>query len=182
MKIEPIVVVDVKCTGTDKSKAQLLQLSMVMVDDLLKPNEEYDQLNMFVKHEQLQYIEPKSLQNITYILSKATEENTMHVVEIRLKVLDFLAKVAKKTGNKKVILAGKNVATFDLEILKTNGVHTPYISHRIFDVGSMYFQDFGYIPSLNEISTKLGKTETQTDALQDCYDVIDALKAKCVIK
>jgi oligoribonuclease (3'-5' exoribonuclease) len=180
MKIKPLIVLDVESTGLDKNKAHLLQLAMVKVDDLSKDNSSYEQLNLFVRHDLLTHVEPKAISMVASVLAKSTDENTVHLVELRNKVMEFLLKTLNDMKGEKFVLAGKNVATFDLEILRANGIQMPNVSHRIFDVGSLYFSDFGYMPSLGEINKKLGKPEVSHDALQDCYDVIDAIKAKCI--
>jgi oligoribonuclease (3'-5' exoribonuclease) len=175
----PLYVIDTETTGLSKEKSHLLQLAVVKVDDLSKSNAEFDKLNLFIKHELLTYVEPKAAQMVASTLKNmesAPKEDVLGLQGVQMKWNDFFFK--HYVNGEKFVLAGKNVATFDLPILKNNGFDIYSFSHRIFDVGSMYYEDFGYIPSLDEINKLRGAENVVHDALADCWDVVDAIRFK----
>lgn len=75
-----------------------------------------------------------------------------------------------------VILAGKNVAGFDLQFVTSPSLRKLF-SHRVLDIGSV-FADFDKekLPSLDEIKADFGITTAAHDALDDARDVIRALR------
>jgi len=85
--------------------------------------------------------------------------------------------------NKKIQLAGKNVGIFDRVKLdqecKTNNFTLPgLLQHRGIDVGSLFYDKFGYNPSLDEINRLTGRKEVSHDALDDALDVVHAIRWK----
>ena len=93
-------------------------------------------------------------------------------------------------GRTKVEFAGKNFAGFDKPVF-TNffGRETKNFSqyfqallermhYKTIDVGSMYYPDFGYNPSLSEINKITGRSEVSHQALDDALDVVYAVRHK----
>jgi len=102
----------------------------------------------------------------------------------------------------RISLAGKNVSAFDLPIIINNltrlTVNTPNnvkgcqglvdffnpdtgssaLKRRVIDPGPMYFEDFGYIPSLGEINTLTSEHEVAHRAVADAMQVIKAVRYK----
>ena len=87
---------------------------------------------------------------------------------------DFIESLGLK---RRVTVAGKNAGFFDLPIMQQNGF-TFEFKHRIIDVGSMYMTDFGYIPSLDEINKLNNRNVVSHNALDDCWDVVFAIRKK----
>lgn len=174
-----LFVLDLETTGLDKEKCQILQLALIKVDDLDKPNEEYERLNLYMVHEHLSYVEPKAAGMVAKTIESMKEASPDDIIQVsaaKHRWGDFLSK--HYTQGEKFTFAGKNLSTFDLEILKNQQFPLFSISHRVLDVGSLYYADFGYIPSLGEINKLIGKSEVSHNALLDCYDVINAVKWK----
>lgn len=86
--------------------------------------------------------------------------------------------ITNASGLRRVTIAGKNAAGFDIPILKANGFDVSMFSHKVLDPGSLYFPDYGYPPSLTEINMKLGRRAVTHDALDDAFDVVAAIRAK----
>ena len=56
--------------------------------------------------------------------------------------------------------------------------YTSMLKHRVIDVGSMYYEDFGYIPNTNELATHLGLEQTDHRAKSDAMFVVKAVRMK----
>lgn len=106
--------------------------------------------------------------------------------------------------------AGKNASTFDFPILHTmlKRMHTQtqevsgldaqalvdvtnkftigakggFLKRRFVDLGSVYFDRFGYIPSQDEIMTLLGWEKVNHRAKDDAMQVVRALRAKWALR
>lgn len=100
--------------------------------------------------------------------------------------------------------AGKNASSFDFPILHTmlarllkmdikeSGVDpevaagivkaftigTGFLKRRFIDLGSVYYDDFGYIPSQDEIMTFLGWEKVNHRAKDDAMQVVRAIRNK----
>lgn len=176
---KPLYVLDIESTGLAKDKCQILQIALVKMDSFNKSNSEYDKLNLFIRYETLTYVEPQAATMVANTLNNMENAPTEDIVGLHgahIRVNDFFAK--HHINGEKFVLAGKNVSTFDLPILLNNKFDMYNVSHRVLDVGSMYYEDFGYIPNLNEINKLLGAEDVVHDGLADCYNIIDAIKYK----
>ena len=89
---------------------------------------------------------------------------------------DWITNLTNEFG--KLSVAGKNVAGFDLPILKMNGFDTSQFNHRCIDPGSLYFTEFGYVPNLGQINELTGRHAVMHDALVDAMDVVVAIRHK----
>jgi DNA polymerase III epsilon subunit-like protein len=88
-------------------------------------------------------------------------------------VYEFKEWLHTYTGSE-IVLAGKNVAGFDLRFLKNlSGWSDLSISHRVIDPGNLFLQpDDKTPPNTQECLRRAGIDRTVThDALDDAYDV-----------
>ena len=76
--------------------------------------------------------------------------------------------------------AGKNLQGFDMPILANpvNAFYLKRFNRRSLDPGSMFAEDFDHVPSLGEINKVTGRKEVSHDALDDCLDVVYAIRYK----
>lgn len=97
----------------------------------------------------------------------------------------------KDKPKEQVQIAGKNVAGFDIPLLLNQADQIrfdpiaslgeeikAYIEHRTIDVGAMFYGEFGRNAGLNTINKLTGRTEVSHDALDDCLDVVHAIRYK----
>ena len=72
------------------------------------------------------------------------------------------------------------VLIFDMPILSNdvNAFNLRRFLHRALDPGSMYTKEFNHIPTLDEINTVTGRKPVTHNALDDCWDVVYAIRYK----
>lgn len=82
--------------------------------------------------------------------------------------------------SQKIVCAGKNFATFDLQFLQRYGWDRANMSHRVIDVGSLYLcQTDIEPPSTEECLGRAGLPETVThDAVDDALQVCQLIRRK----
>lgn len=169
----PFVILDIETTGLDVRQAQLLEVAAIYVDNFQKESHEYETFHAVVKQDILTYVESGAVP----MIAKWREKEKLALYGPSLTVQNFSEFLVNRLPKQKITFAGKNVATFDIPILNNYGLAVkPH--HRVIDVGSMYFADFGYVPSLNEINKMIGRNEVAHTALEDCYDVLAAIRNK----
>jgi hypothetical protein len=100
-------------------------------------------------------------------------------------IANFFREFLKKHGflDIKPVIAGKNVAGFDLPFLNTCIPDWKYIKfhHRVIDPGMLYFNPKTDMvpPDLKECKKRAGLPEIVThEALDDAWDVIQLVRAK----
>lgn len=72
----------------------------------------------------------------------------------------------------KIQPGGKNFGGFDSVIFNQNNFELDeLLHHRVVDPGPMYYTDFGFIPSLDQINKKLGRGKVTHIAIDDAMDV-----------
>ncbi len=175
--IKPYLSIDIETTGLDLQKANVLEIAAVFDDGVSKVED------LLVFHE---LVAPQDTYYELYAMSMHSEllielrSNALFSIETVGSRFDrFIEEIALKYPEVKfpLTIAGKNASGFDLPILKNKGFPILY-SHRVIDVGSVYFSDFGYVPSLNEINEKIGYEPVKHRALDDAYNVIYAVRNK----
>ncbi len=184
-KLRPYFCLDLETTGLNVRKSQILQLSIVY-DDGHTQLESLPHYTTIVNPGTITYGEPYALQLNSWIFKELSNKTKKYpLVEEALNKMITFIKI--HSNDKRNTIAGKNVSSFDLPILKNhmNGYQLEQfdsmINHRTIDVGSMYVQDFGYNPCLDEINQKLNVPQVKHDALSDCRDVIRAIRYKMLI-
>lgn len=162
---------DIETTGLDKEKCQILQIAAVYMSG----GKEVARVNLYI-NQIIRYGEPVALAMNAKTLSKIAEKGPDVYSEFDARAC-FRTFINSLPGEK-IVVAGKNVATFDLPFLTTNQFYTERFSYRVMDIGPLYAPEFGYIPSISEINKLLGRPPVSHDALEDCLDVVAAIEAK----
>jgi len=174
--MKPYLALDIETTGINLEKSQVIQLAAVFVN----PGQPELIYNKIIYHNVLQYGESFALGMNGWIFESMHKPGDIPVAYpegAKSQWMDFIAMCSELSGGK-ITVAGKNVAGFDLPILKNNGFSVDQFKHRVIDVGTLYLPDFGYVPTLNEINKLNGREVVSHNALDDCYDVIAAINKK----
>ena len=187
----PYISIDLETTGLDLERSQILQIAAVY-DDGKSPIAELPRFNVFI-NEPITYAELGALvlhaksglfSRIQEANKKGESKKLSQGIDDFLKFLDDHRNPREGGGKYKVNLAGKNAGTYDIPILKNwmNYAQGLYFKDLIYcsiiDAGSIYFRDFGRIPSLGEILKHIqaAKTEVTHDAMEDALDVVIAIR------
>ncbi len=173
----PYLSVDIETTGVDLERSHVLQLAAVYDDG--RPLEELPTFNRVVRWKVITYGEEYAMNLNRHLLEKTFSVNDDYptISAVQAAFGSFLYQVQPEG---KITPAGKNVAAFDVPILKnpTNGFAWRRFNRRALDPGSMYTEEFDHIPSLGEINKYLGREAVTHDALDDCWDVVHAIRHK----
>lgn len=188
--IQPYVSIDIETTGID-SKSQILQIAAVY-DDGVGHIDRLLFIDLPIKHKTIEYAEPYALGMNADLLKNMNnkEFKSYSPSEAANALIEFL-RIVKIQCDKKVMLAGKNVAVFDIPKIRTflesdtskdNFYHLPEfndtIDYRSLDIGSLYFDIFGRNASLSDINKLTGRNAVSHNALDDAYDVVYAVRHK----
>lgn len=172
---------DLETTGLDPTRDQVLSLAMV-AEDTEHPNVplvELPHLHLYVKHERYSGDAFALALNVGILKELAAKpEDRIHTVVLSGE--DLGRAVAHWLGGqgisrlRKGTLAGKNVAGFDLQFLPWL---KDYFHHRVIDAGSVFIDwKADKVPSLIDLSTRLGTFAPTHGALDDARAVIDLLR------
>jgi hypothetical protein len=192
------VSIDIETTGIAPA-SHILQISAVL-DDLKSPISELKTLDLPIKYESISYSEPYALGMNAELFKKMMnpEFKTYSPRQALEELLAFVISVQEslgldKRGNKqRVLVAGKNVSSFD--ITKIHGMFLQYfpeaaymfdpmnnnavVSYKSLDVGSLYFDVFKENASLSKINKLTGRNAVSHNALDDAFDVVYAVRHK----
>ncbi len=176
---------DLETTGLGDN-CQILQLAAVL-DDTSKPLDESPTFNALV-WDSWYSGEPYALalnQPILYTLARYKpgevvdhRGNQVQIIEVD-NLAPALYDWLKIYDLGRIVLAGKNVAGFDLRFLKNLlGWSEIPVHHRVLDPGNLFLRpDDREPPSTDECLRRAGiKTTTQHDALSDAYDVCKLIR------
>lgn len=197
VKIEPYFSVDLETTGLPEESCSIIMLSLVFNDGRGMPPREMPNITFFVDNEGEMIWGDYAKKLNKWIMDEIELHKTDPTAHVSYPILSLnagrivfkefvkecLQNHADVTGDayKKVSLAGKNAAVFDIPLLKTFGFDLGRFNHRVIDPGSMFYNDFGRVPSLNEIKEKypeaFDKVGVSHDAYDDAIDVIMAGRA-----
>lgn len=175
--IQPYLSIDIETTGLDPEHDQILEIGAVYDDG--------KELKMFRKIAKLERVSGSPF--AMHLNSSLLKEMISNAPELSVNPVkdlnNWLNHLFYNTNleGKPITLAGKNIANFDLKFLLKAGFNYPY-RHRIIDIGSVYFSDFYYVPSLDEINQLLGLGPVKHNALDDAINVVKALRAKCGVE
>ena len=187
----PYVSIDIETTGIDE-RSHILQISAVF-DDLHTSVTELPTLDLPIKWESISYSEPYALGMNAGLLTKMMDKNfeTYEPKNASSSLLHFLKECQKLSGvdergkPRKIILAGKNVASFDIpkirSFLYSNSDKEEFdslIHYKTLDVGSLYYDVFGDNVSLSKINELTGRKAVSHNALDDAFDVVYAVRHK----
>lgn len=189
MKIKPYVALDIETTGLEDGN-QVLQVAMIF-DDGKTPIVELEAHSFFVDNSDEIFtgrLEPVALEMNSWIYKEINKDKKkMYPVfktpkaraEFRKLLLDYHSKLEE---NQSITFAGKNIAGFDIRHLTNNGFFEGFpkysVSHRFIDIGSLYYPDFGYVPTQKEINKIVGRKDVTHDAFNDATDVVCAVRHK----
>jgi len=172
----PYVSIDIETTGLDRQKSHVLQLAAVY--DNGKDLEDLPTFNRVIKWPVIAHAEEYAMNLNRELLVKAFKnQNVVSIEEARR---DFEKWLDKIQPNGRFTAAGKNVQGFDMPILvnPVNDFNMRRFLHRALDPGSMFTEEFDHIPTLDEINTVTGRKAVSHDALDDCWDVVYAIRYK----
>jgi len=184
MNLKPYIAMDIETTGLDTDIVQAIEVAMIF-DNGLHTVKELVTDRFYIDHGTF-VGEPFALSMHPHIFraianSRAGKETDVPVLskeQALHRISTHLAEWWEKCTEKPT-LAGKNLAIFDIPVLTNNGLLTKeYYKHRVLDTGPLYLPDFGYVPNQDEINTKIGRKSVSHKALDDCYDVVYAIRAK----
>lgn len=170
--MKPYLAIDIETTALQPDKGQILQIAAIYDN-----GERLDTYNYYIATNKITGELPAITMNSP--LLQRMQDKSIDTVPLNYVRAVLREQIERYTllDSGKLSLAGKNVAGFDLPWLKHFGFDLP-VSHRVIDVGSLYFPDFRYVPSLSEINKRLGRKAVSHNALADCFDVVAAIRAK----
>jgi hypothetical protein len=189
MDIKPYIALDIETTGLMEYD-QVLQVAMIY-DDGVTPIDGLERISFLVDNSNEVYhgqLDPVAISMNAWIFKEiayAAKAKSNHLIlateQARNVFHEFLRSHYDPSG-KSITFAGKNVKDFDIASLRRNGFITSandgWISHRVIDIGSLYLQDFGYVPTQSEINRLTGRQPVSHDALDDATDVVCAIRSK----
>jgi len=192
MDIKPYISLDIETTGLMEWD-QILQIAMIY-DDGITPINGLEKISFLVDNSNELYngyLDPIALNINAWIfkeIANAAKTRSNHLIfptELARNTFHEFLRSHYDPSGKAITFAGKNVKEFDIASLKRNrfisSANEGWISHRVIDIGSLYFLDFGYVPTQNEINKLIGRPVVSHDALDDAFDVICAIRSKLKI-
>jgi oligoribonuclease (3'-5' exoribonuclease) len=193
--MRPYVSIDIETTGIDP-RSEILQISCVL-DDLTSPISSLKTLDLPIKYESIAYSEPYALGMNAELLKKMMNKDfqTVSPSTACYELMEFLGDMYKKNlvGGKpqKIILAGKNVASFDIPRLRNHiekytktlvKDFDKIVHYKTLDVGSLYYDVFKDNVNLSKINELTGRNAVTHNALDDAFDVVYAVRHKLGVK
>jgi DNA polymerase III alpha subunit (gram-positive type) len=171
----PYLSIDVETTGLDRSFSHVVQLAAIY--DNGKAVGDLPTFNRLIRWPVLKHCEEYALNMNRDLIQSAFLEKASLVRTVAADFADWLNEI--QPGGK-FTPAGKNVDGFDLVVLRNpiNDFKLDRLNRRCLDPGSMYAEDFDHIPSLDEINKLIGRGKVSHDALDDCWDVVYAIRHK----
>lgn len=187
-KIEPYLSLDLETTGLNLDRSMILEIGAVF-DDGVSPIEELKTFRSAIYYENFDYSEPYAMNMNAKLIEEIskmrdTDTYTKSRDHVFHDFTSWLRDVMNAHKIKRIQVAGKNVAGFDIPILRNNIARsnaedfTNKFSHRTIDVGSLYYDVFGKNESLSEINKLTGRNQVAHTAIEDCLDVVHAIRYK----
>lgn len=180
------VSIDIETTGID-DKSHILQISAVY-DDLRSPIAELKTIDLPIKWDVMTHCEPYAMGMNAELLKKMMSRDFVtHTQDQAMEhFMKFLYAVVDASGQKNIIFAGKNVASFDIPKLNIFMSKSDYklkefkrLTHyKTLDVGSLYYDVFKDNVSLSEINKLTNRAAVSHNALDDAFDVVYAVRHK----
>ncbi len=172
----PYVSIDVETTGTNIDKSHVLQLAAVYDDG--SHVESLSTFDVVIRWTEIGYANEWALNFNRGLLERAyKKDRVVFIHEARESFDEWLYSVQPKG---RFTPAGKNLQGFDMPILgnPVNGFYLERFNRRSLDPGSMFAEDFDHVPNLDEINKVTGRQAVSHDALDDCMDVVYAIRHK----
>ena len=191
--MRPYVSIDIETTGIADA-SHILQISAVF-DDLKTPISELKRIDIPIMWDKITYSEPYALgMNADLFKNMMNKDFKSYSPKMaKYELLDFLRAVQEEIGVDdkgrvhKIIVAGKNVASFDIpKLTKFMGYDSDTFSNLIhyktLDVGSLFYDTFGDNVSLSKINSLTNRPPVSHNALEDALDVVYAVRYKLGVK
>lgn len=173
INIKPFLSINIKTTGLDPENDMILSIGAVYVDGTSNLEfEDFNYTNRITGSIQFIAMNSKIIDHINKSGNLRYSDRSTRLLITRF---EYWLRCASPSAH--LTLAGNNVVNFDLPFLKKAGWMRE-TSHRVIDVGSMYYNEFGYIPSLGEINNLIGYKPVAHTALADAINVVEAIKHK----
>lgn len=180
----PYLSLDLETTGLDRQQSHILQLAAIYDDG--GPLQDLPVFNVIIKHPVITYGEDYALNMNRGLLRAAFEAENAGIGELVSEIeeakSEFQIFLNKVQSDGKITVAGKNIGGFDVPILNNPKndftLATKRFVRRTLDPGSMFTEEFDHIPSLDEINKLTGRAPVTHDAVNDCLDVIFAIRYK----
>jgi len=172
----PYVSIDVETTGTDLLRSHVLQLAAVYDDGSHIGS--LSNFNVVIRWPAIYYANEYALNLNKGLLERAyKKDRVVSIDEARESFGEWLYTV-QPSG--RFTPAGKNLQGFDVPILENpvNDFNLKRFNRRSLDPGSMFAEDFDHVPTLDEINKVTGRKAVSHDALDDCLDVVYAIRHK----
>lgn len=190
----PYVAIDIETTGID-DRSHILQISAVF-DDLVTPIDQLPKLDLPIKYKEITYSEPYAIGMNAELFKKMMNKDFVSYTptEAALRLVEFLQEVQTLCGvdyngrPNKIIMSGKNVASFDIPKIQKFLTGTYLVAfnnlvhYKTLDVGSLYYDVFQDNVSLSKINELTGRKEVSHNALDDAFDVVYAVRHKLGVK
>jgi hypothetical protein len=173
----PYLSIDIETTGLDRQKVHVLQLAAVY--DNGKDLEDLPTFDRVIKWPVITHAEEYAMNLNKDLLERGfKKQNIVSINQCRDEFNKWLDKIAP--GSSRFTPAGKNVQGFDIPILENpvNQFFFKRFLRRTLDPGSMYTDEFDHIPTLDEINSVTGRSPVTHNALDDCWDVVYAIRHK----
>jgi DNA polymerase III alpha subunit (gram-positive type) len=186
-KFTPYVSIDLETTGLSND-SDILEIAAIYDDG--GPIEELKKFHALIRYDKFKHAEMyavgmnaeliKESLSIGMPANNALKEFCIWLNSIRTP--DSRGKIQR------LFVAGKNVAGFDIPMLKSNYHYyvdaapsntdiTQNFTHRTLDVGSMYFPHFGENVTLGKINELTGRAANVSHrAMDDAMDVVVAIR------
>lgn len=172
----PYVSLDIETTGTDLNRSHVLQLAAVYDDG--SHIDSLSNFNVVIRWPDIYYANEYALNLNRGLLARAYKKDRVISIEEAREQFDKWVDFVQPGG--RITPAGKNLQGFDVPILvnTVNDFNLRRFNRRSLDPGSMFAEDFDHVPSLNEINKLTGRKAVSHDALDDCMDVVYAIRYK----
>jgi len=191
------VSLDLETSSLIPSPGNILQIAMVFEDtEIDRPVEELNSFNRYIYKEEI-IGSPRALTINAGLLAKLARSRrcdgigmfnrydpedpsqTPNISELKMAIGEasiWLQNKRHLNGDKRLVAAGKNVGSFDLQFLPT--VLRDHFKHRTVDPGSVFIDwSKAAPPGLGELLERFGSNRDVThDALEDARDVIRVLR------
>lgn len=191
--MRPYISLDIETAGLDMDST-ILEIGLVLDSGDTTPLESLQTLQVHPAFDYIEKANPVAL-NINRDLLEELAKNPGQPIKQIFPQIEAVFERAgdlafswdeennKPKPSRRVQVAGKNVASFDLPRLRhqfhcLDRLFNKTLQHRTLDVGSMYVSLFGYTPSLQEILDLISDSKTVAHtAVEDALDVVRAIRA-----
>lgn len=170
---------DIETTGLDPLKDQILEIALVVEDTNLAVNiDKLPYFHCYVDHEEVHGNALALSMNADILRTISKGEGNCLTPWAAVESMNEFVK--EHSHEKKIVIAGKNVAGFDIPFLENMGYDLFKYHHRTIDPAMLYtnFMMDNVPPSLQECLIRAGHDVTVAHrAVDDARDVIRLVRA-----